>query len=216
MKTLVAVAVALLPVCAAAQAPPAETLTRDAGGVTVRATRVSQPIQLDGRLDEQVYQTLRPASGFIQIEPQPGALAKDQTEFWILFDNDNIYVGARAFDSDMSIVGTEMRRDNNATWNGNDLIGVAFDTFRDRRSSFAFIVNAIGGKQDGQVANESQWNGDWNPVYDVAVGRFEQGWTAEFSIPFKSLRYGPGEVQTWGINVLRPSRTINEISFLTE
>jgi hypothetical protein len=200
----------------AGQTPPVDTITRDGGGVTVRATRVQQPIQLDGRLDEQIYTTVKPASGFIQIEPQPGAQATDQTEVWVFFDNDNIYVGARAFDSDMSIVGTEMRRDNNATWNGNDLIGVAFDTFYDRRSSFAFIVNALGGRQDGQVANESQWNGDWNPVYNAAVGRFERGWTAEFAIPFKSLRYGPGAVQTWGINFVRPSRTINEISFLTE
>ena len=194
-----------------------ETITRGSDGdVTVRAVRLDEPLSLDGALDEAVYQRVRPASGFIQIEPRAGELATDQTEVWVMFDDDNVYVGVRAWDTDIEIIGTEMRRDNTSTWNGNDMVAFAFDTFLDRRNSVAFIVNAIGGRMDGQVANESQWNGDWNPVWESAVGRFNGGWTMEAAVPFKSLRYGPGEQQTWGINILRPSRTINELSFLTE
>jgi len=194
-----------------------DTVARgDDGTVVVRAVRLEEPLDVDGQLDEAIYQQVRPATDFILVEPRPGALATDQTEVWVMFDDDNVYVAARAYDSDGDIIGTEMRRDNNATWNGNDMIAFAFDTFFDRRNSVALIVNAIGGKQDGQVANESQYNGDWNPIWDPVVGRFEGGWTVEAAIPFKSLRYGPGREQTWGFNVLRPSRTVNEISFLKE
>jgi hypothetical protein len=221
-----ALGLALLPALARAQVPAAdaprapelpETITRGANGaVMVRAVRLDAPLDVDGALDEAIYTRVRPATDFILVEPRPGALATDQTEVWVMFDDANIYVAARLYDGDGNIVGTEMRRDNNNTWNGQDMVAFAFDTFFDRRNSVALIVNAIGGKQDGQVANESQYNGDWNPIWDPVVGRFDGGWTVEAAIPFKSLRYGPGTEQTWGFNVLRPSRTANEISFLKE
>ena len=192
-----------------------ETIARGAdGSVTVRAVRLDAPLELDGVLDEPVYQRVRPASGFIQIEPEPGALARDQTEFWIMFDDENVYMAARAWDSDMEIVAPEMRRDN--LWNGNDIVGFAFDTFLDRRNALVFHTNAIGARHDGQSTNGSQWNGDLNPIWEPAVGRFDGGWTLEAVVPFKSLRYGPGREQVWGLQVVRPSRSINEISFLTE
>ena len=192
-----------------------ETIVRGAdGSVTVRAVRLEAPLTLDGTLDEPHYQRVQPASGFIQIEPSPGALAQDQTEFWIMFDDENLYMAARAWDSDMEIVTTEMRRDN--LWSGNDIVGFSFDTFRDRRNALVFHSNSLGARHDGQSTNESQWNGSLNPVWAVATGRFDGGWTLEAVIPFKSLRYGPGRQQTWGLQVLRPSRSINEVSFLTE
>ena len=196
-----AASLALTPVPLAAQtaAGPVlpETLVRGAdGSVTVRAVRLETPLDLDGTLDEAIYERVQPASDFIQIEPSPGAPARDQTEFWIMFDDKNVYMAARAWDSDMEIVTTEMRRDN--LWNGNDTIGFAFDTFLDRRNSLAFHANALGARHDGQSTNESQWNGDLNPIWEVATGRFDAGWTLEAAIPFKSLRYGPGRQQTWG------------------
>jgi hypothetical protein len=216
---ILATSFALTPVPLAAQTAPVpvlpETIVRGAdGSVTVRAVRLEAPLTLDGTLDEPHYQRVQPASGFIQIEPSPGALAQDQTEFWIMFDDENLYMAARAWDSDMEIVTTEMRRDN--LWSGNDIVGFSFDTFHDRRNALVFHSNSLGARHDGQSTNESQWNGSLNPVWAVATDRFDGGWTLEAVIPFKSLRYGPGRQQTWGLQVLRPSRSINEISFLTE
>jgi len=212
-RTVLAAFVVLtsLSVQAAAQEPtPSETRGED-GGVVIRAVRLDEPLGVDGVLDEPVYERVAPASGFMQVEPQPGAPARDQTEFWIMFDDENVYVAARAWDSDGVIVAPEMRRDN--LWNGNDIVGFGFDTFRDRRNALVFITNALGGRHDGQSTNESQWNGDLNPIWEPAVGRFDGGWTLEAAIPFKSLRYGPGLEQTWGLQVVRTSRSINEISF---
>ena len=219
LLAILATSFALTPVPLAAQTATVpvlpETIVRGAdGSVTVRAVRLETPLALDGTLDESIYQRVQPASGFIQIEPSPGAQARDQTEFWIMFDDENLYMAARAWDSDMEIVTTEMRRDN--LWTGNDIVGFSFDTFHDRRNALVFHANALGARHDGQSTNESQWNGDLNPIWEVATGRFDGGWTLEAAVPFKSLRYGPGRQQTWGLQVLRPSRSINEISFLTE
>jgi hypothetical protein len=124
-------------------------------------------------------------------------------------------VSFRCFESDPArVVANEMRRDSNAIWQGNDLVGFIFDTFHDRRNSVLFTANAIGGRQDGQVTNERQWNGDWNPVWDVQTARFEGGWAVEAAIPFKSLRYRSGVQQTWGFNALRINRWKNEISLI--
>src|SRR5207248_2901481 len=72
-----------------------------------------------------------------------------------------------------------------------------------------------GGRTEGQVTNERQYNGDWYGVWDAKTARFEGGWSAEAVIPFKSLRYKPGKEQVWGFNVQRLNFWKNEVSFLT-
>jgi hypothetical protein len=200
-------------------APPVApaTVTRDeAGRATIRAVRLSSPLRLDGALDEEIYTSVSPISDFIQVEPQEGAPATERTELWVTFDDDHVYVSFRCFESEPDrVVANEMRRDGNSLWQGNDVVGFVFDSFYDRRNAFQFIVNPIGGRMDGQITNERQWNGDWNPVWDAKVGRFDGGWTVEAALPFKSLRFRPGRAQIWGFNAVRANRWKNELSFVT-
>ena len=193
-----------------------EVINRDSQGrATVRAVRLTQPLQIDGRLDEAVFQNTPSMSDFIQQEPVEGVPATERTEAWLLFDEDTFYVVFRLFESQMErLVANEMRRDNNGIFQ-NDHIAFLIDSFYDRRNGMEFVVNPIGGRWDGQITNESQFNADWNPVWDVAVGRFDKGWTVEAAIPFKSVRYRPGRAQIWGFNARRVNRTKNEVSFLT-
>jgi hypothetical protein len=196
---------------------PPEVVSRDPSGrVTIRVVKLSAPLRIDGRLDEPLYKTVPPISDFIQVEPQEGMPATERTEVWVSFDRDNIYVSFRCWESQPErVVANEMRRDNNAIFQGNDHIAFMFDTFYDRRNSVLFEFNPIGGRLDGQVTNERQFNGDWNPVWDLEPGRFEGGWTIEVAVPFKSLRYRAGRAQIWGFNVRRGNRWKNETSFLT-
>jgi hypothetical protein len=174
------------------------------------------PIRIDGALDEPLYSTVPPVSDFVQQEPQEGEPATEKTELWVAFDEDNVYVSFRCWETEPDrVVANEMRRDGTNTWQGNDIVAVSFDTFLDRRNSFNFVVNALGARTDGHVTNERQWNGDWNTVWAVKSGRFDGGWTVEAAIPFKSLRYQPGRAQTWGFNAFRTNRWRNEISYVT-
>jgi hypothetical protein len=155
-------------------------------------------------------------SDFIQQDPQEGSAATEKTEVWLFFDRDQVYISFRCWESyPERLVASEMRRDNQTVLAGNDNLGFIFDMFYDRRDSAFFTVNPLGGRSDGQVTNERQYNPDWNPVWDLAVGRFEGGWTIEAAIPFKSLRYRPGRAQIWSFNVRRINRWKNEISNLT-
>ena len=195
--------------------PPA-VIARDATGqATVRAERVAEPLRIDGRLDEAVYSQVASSSDFIQNEPDEGAPANEKTEVWILFDDEHFYIVGRCWETRPDLLmANEMRRDNFGIVQ-NDNFAWSIDTFYDRRSGYLFEVNAIGGRVDAQITNESQINGDWNPIWEVATGMFDGGWVVEVAIPFKSLRYAPGRAQTWGLQVRRRSRWRNEYSYLT-
>ncbi len=195
--------------------PPAVVSRDDAGRATLRAIRLTTPLRIDGRLDEEIYASTSAISDFIQNDPQPGAPATEKTEMWVLFDRDNVYIVARCWETEPDkLIANEMRRDS-VNILQNDGFAFGLDTFYDRRNSVVFEVNAIGGRIDGQVTNERNMNIDWNPVWRLQVGRFEGGWTVEIAIPFKSLRYAPGRAQIWGMNARRVNRWKNEVSYLT-
>ena len=200
--------------------PPAapEVIARDdQGRATVRAVRIAAPLRIDGALDEALYREVAPISDFIQMEPDTGAPATERTDVWLAFDNDNVYVAFRNWDSQMDrLVATEMRRDSTNSWQGNDIVSLIFDTFYDRRNALAFTINPLGGRSDGQLVNERQYSFDWNPVWNVKTGRFDGGWTVEMAVPFKSIRYGAGRSQLWGFNAMRVKRAKNEISTITK
>jgi len=193
------------------------TVTRDeAGRATIRAVRVQAPLKIDGRLEEPLYTSALPISDFIQLEPQSGLPASEKTDAWLSFDNRNLYLSFKCWDtSPERRVTTEMRRDSPTTWLGNDLISIFLDPYYDRRNGVSFTINAIGGRNDGQVTNERQYSPDWNPVWNFATGEFEGGWAVEIAIPFKSLRYQAGMSQAWGFNALRTNRWKNELSTIT-
>ena len=200
-----------------APVPPA-VITRDpSGSATIRAVRIDVPLRIDGVLDEDAYSTVEPISDFIQSDPSAGEPATEKTDLWLLFDDDFVYVTCRCWETRPDrIVANVMRRDSSVLFGGNDNLVVNLDTFYDRRNGMMFGVNPIGGRNDGQSLNGQQYNGDFNPVWDFKVGRFDQGWTVEMAIPFKSLRYPAGREQVWGMTAVRQSKWKNEVSFVTK
>ena len=200
---------------AVATAPRA--ITRDAEGhPTVRAFRVGEGIVVDGRLNERFYEAATPFDDLIQAVPVSRGAPSERTEVWIGFDDANLYVAARVWDSlgEAGWIANEMRRDSTQL-RANDSFGIYFDTYHDRRNAVGFFVNPIGGFAEVQITNEATPNFDWNPVWDLATGRFDGGWTVEMAIPFKSLRYRPGVEQIWGVQIRRSVLRSNEWSYLT-
>ena len=194
--------------------PPAMAARDAEGNVTLRAFRVVEGVVLDGRLDEAIYMEVQPAADFIQQEPNEGAPATERTEAWVFYDDDDLYVAARLWDSQPArMVANELRRDHENIFQ-NESFAVLLDTFHDRRNGFFFQTNALGALRDGLITDERSANFDWNTVWDVKTSEFDSGWTLEMAIPFKSLRFrGRGE-QVWGINLHRFVRWKNEHSFL--
>ena len=165
-----------------------EVISRDEGGkVTVRAIKLTAPLVLDGKLDEEVYAQEHSFGGFLQVAPKYGAPETERTEVWVMYDTEYIYVTCRCWDSAPpdQWIANELRRDTNQL-RQNDHIGVSFDTFYDRRNAFLFYTNPLGARADYSVVDEGAPNTDWNPVWESRTGRFDGGWTSRWR--FRSSR----------------------------
>ena len=128
-------------------------IARDAvsGRAAVRAVRLKDPLRMDGRLDEAVYRSVPAISDFVQMEPHSGLPATEKTELWILFDDENVYVTFRCWETHPErMVVKEMRHDNSNLWMGEN-VAFMFDTFHDRRNGVEFGVTPSGGRYEGRL-----------------------------------------------------------------
>jgi hypothetical protein len=181
----------------------------EAVGQAVAVRARPQPPEVDGRLDDDAWRHAPAISGFLQREPHEGMPATEPTEARVVYTDRAIYVAIRAYDSKPhQIVGLLTRRDQ---WSPSDWLGVAFDSYRDRRTAFAFMVNPAGVKRDIYLYNDGDGEDDsWDAVWDVAVSRDSLGWAAEFRIPFSQLRFPKEVTYRFGFNLYRLISRLNE------
>jgi len=219
-----------------AYALPTPSAAQENAEAVGSATPVGVPPDVDGTPNEPIWETATPLRDFTQRVPRDGQPATERTEVRILYDEEALYVGVWAYDSRSdAIVPGEAIRDFDLAQ--SDAVLVILDTFRDEQNAFVFGTNPVGIEYDGQVANSGQGGGgfflgggnagnrrqqggagggfnlNWDGSWTVRTSRDSEGWYAEFRIPFSTLRYGEGEDQTWGLNVSRRVRRLNEQSF---
>ena len=183
----------------------------------MRAAPAGMPITIDGHLGEEAWERVVPITTFIQAQPDTGAPATERTEVRLLYDADNLYIGAVCYDSDpQGLVVKTLERDYPGVISEDmDSFGFSLDTFLDRRNSFIFFINPRGGLKDGQAFNDGTTRDyGWDAILDVETTVNESGWTVEIAIPWTTLRFDPTrDVQTWGVNFLRRIRRKNEVSY---
>ena len=206
-----------------------------AGFPLARAFLVDGAPEIDGDvLGEAIWDDIVPATGFLQNTPDEGQPASERTEVRIIYTEDTVYFGIVCYVSDPStIIVSDSRRDSSL--NDTDSFQIIIDTYLDKQNGFLFGTNPAGLEYDGQVTNEGQGGGrfgggvvrrsgsqqqrgsgggfnvNWDGVWQVSAEISELGWTAE--IPFRTLRYPSGDVQTWGLNFQRNIRSRNEQSY---
>ena len=185
----------------------------DASAQSAQAVRASDSPRLDGRLTEAVWHTAPAVTNLTQREPDEGAPAIENTEVRFAYDDDALYVGARMFSSDpRAIRALITRRDREGS---SEQIVISLDTYRDRRTAYTFAVTPAGVRVDyyHSTDSESDRDSDWNPVWGAATEIDSLGWSAELRIPFNQLRFSPGDLQEWGLNVVRRVPERNEQSY---
>ena len=191
------------------------------------AFQIEETPDIDGVLDDPAWKEAIPIGDFVQHEPLEGQPASEKTEVFIIYDSENLYVGVMCHDSEPSqILVTESERDSQLT--NTDAFWMVFDTFLDRQNGFIFGTNPMGLEYDAQVTNEGQSSGgrrrgartqrgsgrgvntNWDANWEVAAHINDQGWMAEFKIPFNTLRFNRSGSQVWGVNFARNIRRKNE------
>ena len=180
--------------------------------VSVQATRVEGAPEVDGRLDEEIWARAEVASGLRQREPDEGEPASEDTEVRVLFTESALYIGVELHDREPdAIVARTFDRDALASFGfgggmegaPDDAFAFILDTYHDHRNAYLFMTNALGNQTDALIENEGAGiNVDWDGVWDVAARRTDTGWTAEFEIPFWTLKF-PDDPRTWGFNFSR-------------
>ncbi len=188
----------------------------------VAATRLDDTltIRVDGLLNESAWSQAPVATGFRQREPLEGEAATEATEVRVVYDGTTLYVGVLARDSEPDrIISRILQRDRvielgfgggEPQFAGDDGIALLFDAFHDHRNAVIFATNPNGAEFDAMLTDEGrEFNVDWRAVWEVQARVTSDGWSAEFAIPFRTLRY-PADGGTWGFNVYRVIRRKNE------
>lgn len=165
------------------------------------ALKVEQQVPvIDGYFDEKVWESMDWEEGFVQREPYEGKEPTQQSGFKILYDDNNIYVAIKAYDTEIENI--ERRLTRRDAFEG-DWVGIAFDSYFDKLTAFSFAVSASGVKNDLLVSNEDQMDDTWNPVWYVKTAIVEDGWNAEMRIPLTQLRFAKKDHHVWGVQVMR-------------
>ena len=196
---------------------------------TAIASRVDTPPSLDGEvLSDPVWESVSPVSDFWQITPDEGEPASERTEVRIVYTVNTLYFGVICYDrTPDSIIVSDSRRD--APLDETDSFQIILDTYLDQQNGFVFGTNPAGIEYDGQVANEGLandnpvraqtggsgggFNINWDASWEVKTQISSIGWSAEFAIPFRTLRFSKRSSQTWGLNFQRNIRCRNETAF---
>ncbi len=175
----------------------------------IHANLTTNPIRLDGHLDEDAWTKAVRIKKFIQREQQVGELSTEKTEVAILYDKNNLYLGVWCYQKDPnSIRAKYMQRDFD--FEAEDNFKVIISTFNDGRNGYLFIVNPNGARADAQVYGLEEENMNWNGVWDVKSRITEEGWFAEIIIPFSTFQFKKTEKLSWGINFERDIVSKNE------
>ncbi|MFQ6674368.1 MAG: DUF5916 domain-containing protein, partial [Fidelibacterota bacterium] len=170
------------------------------------ATRVTTPPVIDGDLTDAAWQEALPVKDLLQVEPGNLDLPTEKTEVRILYDDSNLYVGFRNYDSEpQKIMGRLARRDSwmQAAANNADWISIGLDTRDDNRTGYAFTVNAAGVELDAYIYDDDNYDMSWNGVWESRVKIDSVGWTAEFRLPFFLFWFSAEPEQTWGLELNR-------------
>ncbi len=206
----------------------AATSVKQASAVAVEHLPV-----MDGEvLGDPAWMVASPATGFRQTAPDEGQPASERTEVRIVYSGDTVYVGVVCYDADpSSIIMSDSRRDSSLR--DSDSFQLILDTFADQQNGFVFGTTPAGQEYDGQVINEGGGRGgfgssggggfsrgsgggfnlNWDSAWQVRTAISDVGWSAEFAIPFRTIRYPARALQAWGVNFQRNIRRRNETSY---
>jgi len=176
----------------------------------LHASKIDQKIEVDGILDEAIWSQAQRTTPFYRITPIDTGYARAQTEVMVAYDETNIYMGIICHDT---MPGKRPMESYRRDWSfgKNDNFFAAIDTYNDQTNGFAFGISAAGGQWDGIQSDGGTVSLEWDGKWYSAVQHHPDYWIAEFSIPFKTIRYRDGDTE-WGINFSRLDLKTNEKS----
>ena len=174
------------------------------------SSRAQDEPVIDGQLTDACWLDAAWTGGFVQFEPVPDAAPSQQTQYAIVYDDNNLYVAIKALDSEP---GKIVRRISRRDAVDGDWVSVAIDSYEDKMTSFEFTVSASGSKGDLLRSESGGEDETWDPIWEVKTSMQSDGWYAEIRIPYSQLRFGKKSSYNWGLEVARKIYRYQELSF---
>ena len=179
----------------------------------IHIKKTTASIHPDGNLDEPVWAESGKADNFWQYFPTDSSYAQGPTEIYMTYDENTLYVGVKCYSKSKKYVVPSLRRDYR--FGGNDNVTLMFDTYNDKTNAFVFGINPLGVRREALISNGGRMRTDFTTSWDnkwVGDSKLHEGyWTAEFAIPFKTLRFNAGSTR-WRFNCYRYDTEYNETS----
>ncbi len=168
-----------------------------------------KPPAIDGKLDDECWMHIAWGGNFTQYEPYEDTLPSQKTSFAILYDDDNLYVAIKAYDTEPDKINKRLsRRDDD----DGDRVGIIIDSYEDKLTGFSFSVTAAGSKMDAIITNDNNQDNSWDPIWYVKTSTDAEGWNAEMRIPLSQLRFTKKDSYEWGLEITRYVFRKNELS----
>jgi hypothetical protein len=169
---------------------------------------VEEPPEIDGHLDEEVWKTAPLAGPLLQHRPSSYTHMDQQTFFRVAYNDNYLYVAIWCWDTEPDkIVARYMRRDD-ALWD-DDSVSINLDTFNDLRNGYTFIINPNGSRHDAISTNNSNYNSQWDGVWEAKTQITDYGWQIEVALPITTFSFDPDSSQ-WGLNVYRRIKRLDQ------
>lgn len=179
----------------------------------IKVKKIQEAPIIDGALEESYWDNLTVASNFWQRFPSDSTRASGETEISFLYDDKNLYVAIRCYTDGNQLITPSLKRDYD--FRGNDNITLLFDSYADKNNAFVFGINPFGVRREALVFNGGvagrDFDSSWDNWWDGNAKIYENYWTAELAIPFKTLRFKEGS-QKWRFNSYRNDSQYNEIT----
>jgi hypothetical protein len=180
------------------------------GQKSLTASRTSIPIEIDGIIDESIWEVAIVATDFTTLEPVPGQKPDQKTEVKVVYDDEAFYISAIMHEVSRDSIQTQLTQRDNV---GNtDAFALLLDTYGNGTDGVLFLVAATGVQYDALKSNEGNEDSDWDAVWESAVQLSDKGWTCEMKIPYAAIRFPKAEEQIWTVNFLRTQRRLNLVS----
>jgi hypothetical protein len=185
--------------------------------ITSAVKASSDPVMDGDVLNDPAWANVPEVTTFIQKTPDEGQSVSEKTAVKVMYTEKTFYVSVVCYDTNPGeIVISDTRRDS--PLNNSDSFSFIIDTFKDFQTGYLFGTNPAGIEYDAQITGGGEggsmmrrfsmgtgggFNVNWDAVWEVKSQKGDFGWSAEFAIPFKTLRYATNKDQSWGINFER-------------
>ncbi len=179
--------------------------------------KVSGTIQLDGVLDDDIWTGITPQTNFFQYFPSDTVLAKFDTEIYVAYDDNFLYIAAKSYCAGNDFRAISLKRDYR--FFDSDNVAFVFDSFSDKTNGYMFGMNAFGVRREALISNggrqRQDFDGSWDNKWNGESKQYDDHWICEMAIPFKSVRFNSGS-KKWRFNAYRLDFQDYEVTSLTK